>query len=119
MAPTAGGAPPLIIHQMLTRLADFINRTFTAAQRLFEITDSDQEIADDPDAVPMDSTRGEFVSDQVHFGYLKDQPVLKGLEFDVKAGEMIGLVGKSGIGKTPLQRHNSGEHRICKSGRPP
>ena len=39
--------------QALTRYADFMNRCFTAAQRLFEITDADQEVYDDPDAQPL------------------------------------------------------------------
>ena len=88
--------------QMLTRFGDFMNRAFTAAQRLFEITDADQEIYDDPDAVPLESPEGAFEFDGVHFGYFKDRPVLKGLDAKVEAGEMIGLVGRSGVGKTTI-----------------
>jgi ATP-binding cassette subfamily B protein len=38
----------------------------------------------------------------VHFGYAKDRPVLKGVSIAVAAGEMIGLVGRSGVGKTTI-----------------
>jgi len=88
--------------QMLTRFADFLNRAFTAAQRLFEVTDADQEIYEDPDAAPLESPQGAFEFDQVHFGYAKDRPVLKGVSIAVAAGEMIGLVGRSGVGKTTV-----------------
>ena len=88
--------------QMLTRLADFLNRAFTAAQRLFEITDFDQEVRDDKHALELASPKGAFAFEDVHFGYLKDQPVLKGLDFEVLEGEMIGLVGRSGVGKTTI-----------------
>jgi len=88
--------------QMLTRFSDFVNRAFTAAQRLFEITDADQEIFEDPDAEPLTDPRGALTFDNVHFGYVKDKDVLKGLTVDVEPGEMIGLVGRSGVGKTTV-----------------
>ncbi len=88
--------------QSLTRYADFMNRCFTAAQRLFEITDADQEVYDDPHAQPLDNFQGAIAFHDVHFGYLKDRMVLKGVDLDVKPGEMIGLVGKSGVGKTTM-----------------
>jgi ATP-binding cassette subfamily B protein len=88
--------------QMLTRMTDYVNRAFTAAQRLFEITDADQEMYEDPNAKSLDDIRGEFRFENVHFGYLKDKPVLKGMDVEVKPGEMIGLVGRSGVGKTTM-----------------
>ena len=88
--------------QMLTRFTDYLNRGITAAQRLFEITDSDQEIYENPEATEMPEPRGDFSFENVHFCYLKDRPVLKGVTVDVKAGEMIGLVGRSGVGKSTL-----------------
>jgi ATP-binding cassette subfamily B protein len=88
--------------QMITRYADFLNRCFTAAQRLFEITDADQEVYDDPKAQPLGEFRGRITFKDVHFGYMKDRMVLKGVDLDVAPGEMIGLVGKSGVGKTTI-----------------
>jgi ATP-binding cassette subfamily B protein len=88
--------------QMLTRMTDHVNRAFTAAQRLFEITDADQEVYEDPKAKSLDEPQGGFRFDNVHFGYLRDKPVIKGMDVEVKAGEMIGLVGRSGVGKTTL-----------------
>jgi len=88
--------------QMMTRFADWMNRCFTSAQRLFEITDADQEHYEDVDGQPMDVAEGAFEFDNVEFGYTKDRPVLKGLTIKVEPGEMIGLVGRSGVGKTTL-----------------
>jgi ATP-binding cassette subfamily B protein len=88
--------------QMLTRFSDFMNRAFTAAQRLFEITDSDQEIYEDPDAQPVEQLEGAVEFREVEFAYVKDRPVLKGASFRIEPGEMIGLVGRSGVGKTTI-----------------
>jgi len=88
--------------QMLTRLADFLNRAFTAAQRLFEIIDTDQEAYDEPNAEPLEEVKGGFHFKEVHFGYVPDKQVLKGVDIEVKPGEVIGLVGQSGVGKTTI-----------------
>jgi len=87
---------------MLTHFSNHVNRAVTAAQRLFEITDADQEVYDDPRAKAVPQIEGGIQLKNVHFGYVKDRPVLKGLELDIEPGEMIGLVGKSGAGKTTM-----------------
>ncbi len=87
---------------MLTGFSDFLNRSFAAAQRLFEITDAEQEVYDDPDAQPLPELTGAINFEDVHFSYTKDKPILKGMNLDVKPGEMIGFVGKSGAGKTTM-----------------
>jgi ATP-binding cassette subfamily B protein len=107
--------------QMLTGFANHMNRAFTAAQRLFEVTDADQEVYEADDAVAMPDPKGALKFENVHFGYLKDKPVLKGLDLDVAAGEMIGLVGRSGAGKTTLTNlicrfYDVDEGAICLDG---
>ena len=86
----------------LIQMGDWINRSFTAAQRLFEIIDADQEAYDAPDAVEVKGLKGHVEFQDVHFGYHTDKPVLKGIVLDVQPGEMVGLVGKSGVGKTTM-----------------
>ena len=51
---------------------------------------------------PVTDPKGAITFKDVHFGYMKDRMVLKGMDLDVKPGEMIGLVGKSGAGKTTI-----------------
>ena len=88
--------------QMLTGASNWINRSFTAAQRLFEIMDADQEVYDAPHARPLKEVQGAVRFENVHFAYVPDNPVLKGIDAVVKPGEMIGLVGRSGVGKTTM-----------------
>ncbi len=76
----------------------WFSRAMAGADRIFEVIDSDTENYGDPGNAHAISGEVEF--DNVRFGYDKSNPVLKGLNFTVKPGEMIGLVGKSGAGKS-------------------
>lgn len=86
--------------QILTRVSQWLTRTFTAAERVFEILDTEPDVQDAEDAVPMPEVRGEVEFRNVTFGYDKHKPVLKNISFRVEQGEMIGLVGHSGAGKS-------------------
>ena len=50
----------------------------------------------------LSKTDGKMVFDNVTFGYLKDKTVLKNINLEIKPGETVALVGKSGVGKTTL-----------------
>ena len=50
----------------------------------------------------LDNLNGEIIFDDVDFEYLKDKPVLKNINLQIKSGETVALVGKSGVGKTTL-----------------
>jgi ATP-binding cassette subfamily B protein len=68
------------------------------AERIFEVIDTDKEKYDAE--IERHDISGEVTFNNVRFGYDKSNPVLKGLTFTAKPGEMIGLVGKSGAGKS-------------------
>ena len=86
--------------QMLTRINQWLTRSMTAAERLFEILDTEPEVADGAESREMPHMEGGIVMRGVSFGYEKHTPVIKGMSIDIKPGEMIGLVGHSGAGKS-------------------
>ena len=78
----------------------WMTRAFAGAERIFEIIDAPPEAYEDPDAVAMPAMQGKVHFDGVTFGYDKSKPVLHEINLEVAPGEMIGLVGRSGVGKT-------------------
>ena len=78
----------------------WMTRAFAGAERIFEIIDAPPEDYEDPDAVAMPAMQGKVHFDGVTFGYDKSKPVLHEIDLEVAPGEMIGLVGRSGVGKT-------------------
>lgn len=86
----------------LQRFIDWVSRSLTAAERVFEILDTPVDIEDSPHALPMPRIRGDVSFKDVHFGYEKAREIVHGIDLEVKAGEMIGIVGHSGAGKSTL-----------------
>ena len=86
----------------LPRLNDWISRSLTSAERIFEVLDSEPEPYQDPEAVSMPRIEGKVEFRDVTFGYDKYKPVLHSITFTVEPGKMIGLVGHSGAGKTTV-----------------
>ena len=83
-------------------LINWASRAMTAAERLFEVIDSQPEQLDDGSLKTMPNIRGEVKFHNVTFGYESHKPVLKDINLHVQSGEMIGLVGHSGAGKSTL-----------------
>jgi ATP-binding cassette subfamily B protein len=79
-----------------------LNRVTTSASRIFEVLDTVPDIVSKPEPVRLDPVKGRVTFEDVTFTYDGIRNVLKGVSFDVKEGEMIGLVGPSGGGKTTL-----------------
>jgi ATP-binding cassette subfamily B protein len=85
--------------QWFGQLNNWFSRAMAGAERIFEVMDTEPEPYS-RGAQREVAIEGEVTFDNVRFGYDKSNPVLKGLTFTAKPGEMIGLVGKSGAGKS-------------------
>ncbi|MVX64045.1 ATP-binding cassette domain-containing protein [Clostridium chromiireducens] len=79
-----------------------IQSALAGAERVFEILDSEEEIADIENAIVIESPKGDVTFESVCFSYDKSTPILKNVSFDVKAGETVALVGETGAGKTTI-----------------
>ncbi len=86
--------------QWFGQVNSWMTRAFAGAERIFEVIDTPSESYDDPNAISMSHIHGAVAFKDMTFGYDKSKPVLHNITLDVKPGEMIGLVGKSGVGKT-------------------
>lgn len=79
---------------------NFMIHAYAGAERIFEVMDTPMEPFDAPNAKPMPQIEGRVSFRDVTFGYDPGKPILKGIDLEVAPGEMIGLVGKSGVGKS-------------------
>ena len=78
-----------------------VSQGLAGAERVFEILDEAPEIADKPDARVAQPFSSTIQFHQVNFAY-KDTPVLKNVDLTIQAGQMVALVGMSGVGKSTL-----------------
>jgi ATP-binding cassette subfamily B protein len=91
-------APIEIIGQM----ARILNRATTSAHRVFEVLDTEPEIVDRAEPIRLSPVQGRVTFDNVSFGYDGLRQVIRGVNLEIAPGEMIGLVGPSGGGKSTL-----------------
>lgn len=88
--------------QVLSRLSEQVQGALTAAERLFEILDTQPEVDESREAIVIPEIKGSIEFRKVSFYYEKGDPVLKDINAVIQPGEMIGLVGSSGSGKTTM-----------------
>lgn len=77
------------------------SNSMNSAQRIFEIIDAHPDVVEKENALDI-QLQGDIRLDEVSFSYEPNKPVLKNISFAVKPGEMLGIVGRSGAGKTTL-----------------
>src|SRR5207245_9640888 len=88
--------------EVIGPLARTLPRAPTRAHRGFAVLDTEPEITDVSRPVRLEPVRGQVEFENVTFAYDGVRQVLRGVSFDVAPGELIGLVGPSGGGKTTI-----------------
>lgn len=86
--------------QWVSQMINWATHAISAADRVFEIMDTPSDVPDTVNPAQIGRVKGEVEFKKVTYGYEKHHPVLKSVDLKVAAGEMIGLVGHSGAGKS-------------------
>lgn len=89
----------------ILNLSNFYNQLITniaGAERIFEILDTPPDIVDDSNVIELPDVKGDIRFDHVSFSYDDETLILDDINFSVKAGETIALVGPTGAGKTTI-----------------
>ena len=94
-----------LFYQPVTGLANLVEnmqQSLSGAERVMTILDAPNQIEDSPGAIDLKDVEGEITFDHVSFSYIDGIPVLKDVSFVCKPGEMLALVGPTGVGKTTI-----------------
>lgn len=86
----------------LSKVYANIQKALAAAERVFEVIDTEPEIQNLPGAMELPSVKGEVVFHEVTFEYKSGEPVLSNVSLEAKVGQMVAIVGPSGAGKTTI-----------------
>jgi len=84
-------------------IINLMSQASASAQRIFEILDTQNEIANKPDAIELTDVAGRVQFDRVTFRYFKGgDPVLQDVSFEVEPGQTVALLGATGSGKSTI-----------------
>ncbi|NLM78090.1 MAG: ABC transporter ATP-binding protein [Ruminococcaceae bacterium] len=83
-------------------VANVLQSTMAAAERVFEFIDEPEEAADHGEPASTDHVTGEVAFDQVSFSYLPDKPVIQNFSAHIVPGQKVAIVGPTGAGKTTI-----------------
>ncbi|MCL4541236.1 MAG: ABC transporter transmembrane domain-containing protein [Chloroflexi bacterium] len=86
--------------QYFNQVSQWMSQAFAGAERVFEVLDAPEEPYKAPGAIVLSPLRGSVEFRDVSFSYERGKPALKHISACVQPGEMIGLVGRSGSGKS-------------------
>lgn len=90
--------------QEMARRYNTFQSTMAASERLFRLLDTEPDLLDAPDAVPLPPINGRVELDGVSFAYKDGEPVINDLSLVAEPGERIALVGETGAGKSTIIR---------------
>jgi ATP-binding cassette subfamily B protein len=85
-----------------SNIANIIQSTIAAAERVFEVLDEAEQIPDQKDLLHLDKPKGDVKFEHIKFGYSEEKILIEDMSIDVKKGQTIAIVGPIGAGKTTL-----------------
>lgn len=88
--------------QQLAQVANMLQSTAAASERVFEFLEEKEEDQTVPNAVSVEGLEGNVEFDHVHFGYNPEKIIVNDFSVKVKAGQKIAIVGPTGAGKTTM-----------------
>ena len=86
----------------ISTIANSVQQSLAAARRVFEVLDTPVEVQSRPDAIKPARLTGQITFENVAFGYTAETPVLTDISFTARSGQVIGIFGMTGAGKSSL-----------------
>lgn len=89
----------------INEVANIMNEIYSAlsaAERVFELLNQPEELADENDAILLEDTKGNVKAENVSFGYLPGKTILHDFNMQADSGKLIAIVGPTGAGKTTI-----------------
>ncbi len=83
-------------------IANVIQSAIASAERVFEVLDEDEEVAENHNPLMLQDPKGNVEFNHLYFSYNPESPLIENLNIDVKSGQMVAIVGPTGAGKTTL-----------------
>ncbi|MBO9542132.1 ABC transporter ATP-binding protein [bacterium] len=93
------------LFQPINELAEKFNllqSAMASSERIFQLLDTQSDIQDSPEALPLPGLVGGVEFERVHFAYEEGVPILKDVNFSIKPGETVAFVGHTGAGKSSI-----------------
>lgn len=88
--------------QQVAQVANMLQSTAAASERVFEFLDEKEEDVTVPNPVSVEDLQGNVEFDHVHFGYNEDKIIVNDFSAKIKEGQKIAIVGPTGAGKTTM-----------------
>ena len=88
-----------------TRLGEIIDlfaRSMASTRRIMDLIDTPIEIKDDKDSISLENLKDDIIFDNVSFQYSEESKVFRDLSLEIKSNSLVGIVGKTGVGKSTL-----------------
>ena len=86
----------------VAQIANTLQSTAAAAERVFEFLDEAEEMPDTKNPVTLQDVEGSVTFDHVHFGYNPDKLIIHDFSAEIKPGQRVAIVGPTGAGKTTI-----------------